>query len=128
LDIIGQMAEGDSFSLQLFEQHMHADSFYIKLGEHSMLKGALARLPGIDNPALPNFYSALPHLIDFMEFVLRLKNGNKEEIKNEAFKSMQNVRYVTWRIDCYIHLRYKLIKWKIRPLASGLSRSPQLLP
>lgn len=92
LDIIGQIVEGDSFSLQLFEQHMHADSFYIKLGEHSMLKGALARLPGIDNPALPKFYSALPHLMDFMDFFLKLTDGNKENIRQEALKSMQNVR------------------------------------
>lgn len=92
MEILRQSVEGDSFILKLFRKSMDAGSFHINLGEHSTLKGALARRVGDLGPDFPTFYSAMGHLMDIVEFIQGLRGGNKEDIRKNALKSMQNVR------------------------------------
>jgi hypothetical protein len=96
-DMLGQLVEGDSSTLQLWEENLTADSVYFELGEHSKLKAALLRLPGlIDDPSLPNggLYGASAHLMDFQQFCIELKDADLEKEREQALKSMQEVRYV----------------------------------
>jgi hypothetical protein len=94
LRIMEQFVKGDSVSVKLWEQVLSADSFSMQLGEHSILKGALARYPPSNNPSHPNggLCCAQTHLMDFQAFHIKLKErGFKEEL-NHALKSMRDVR------------------------------------
>lgn len=100
-DMLHQMVEGDSFTLKLWEQHLTADAVHFKLGEHSLLKSALSRIPEIVDPSIPNgsLYCAQMHLMDFHKFNLEVKGDDMESARQQALKSMRDVRYDSCCID-----------------------------
>jgi Domain of unknown function (DUF4470) len=92
--LLEQMVRGDSATVNLWEQRMPADSFSIQLGEHSILKGALARYPPSNDPSHPNggLCCAQTHLMDFQEFNMKLSELDLKEELDHALKSMHDVR------------------------------------
>lgn len=92
--LLEQLDEGDSVPVKLWQQILSADSFSIQLGEHSIVKGALARYPPSNNPSHPNggLCCAQTHLMDFQQLNVKLNERGIEEVFNHAYKSMQDVR------------------------------------
>ena len=91
LRIMEQFVKGDSVTVKLWKQVLSTDSFR---GEHSILKGALARYPSSNNLSHPNggLCCAQTHLMDFHAFHMKLKEHDLKEELNHALKSMQDVR------------------------------------
>jgi hypothetical protein len=114
LDMLHQIVEGDSFILKLWEQHLTADSAHFKLRDHSLLKCVLSRLPEYVNPSVPHgsLYCAQMHLMDFQKFNLKVKGDEMETARQQALKSMRDIRYDVDHV--LFDLKYQSTKTKIQ--------------
>ena len=84
LRIMELFVKGDSVTVKLWKQVLSTDSFR---GEHSILKGALARYPSSNNLSHPNggLCCAQTHLMDFQASHIKLKERDRQ-ISTWAFK------------------------------------------